>query len=167
MRARQDPDLNRGANPVDPLIIPIVAILMPLVLAPTILVLKHRHKRREWEHRERMRAMEGPMPLMRTRAWAASGGVAAIGAGVPVASVLAAFLTTLYWEPTTLNDVPMPAVAWGCAVVISVAGLVTSLLLALLQARTQRDMDSAAAAALQGEKPAFDPDTFDVVGSRC
>jgi hypothetical protein len=152
---------------VDPLIIPIVAILMPLVLVPTILVLKHRHKRREWEHRERMRAMDGPMPLMRQGAWVASGGVAAIGTGVPVASVVAAFLTTLTWEQTTPTDVPMPAVAWGCAVIISVAGLATSLLLALLQARTHRQIESAVASALNSEKPAFDPDTFDVVGSRC
>ena len=56
---------------MDPLIIPIVGILMPLVLVPTVLVLKHRHKRREWEHRERMRAMEGPMPLRDRRVpWA-------------------------------------------------------------------------------------------------
>jgi fructose-specific phosphotransferase system IIC component len=152
---------------VDPLFIPIVAILMPLLLVPSILVLKHRHKRREWEHRERMRAMEGPLPLMRTAAGVGSGGVGAIGAGVPVASVAAAFLTTVTWDPTTPGDVPMPAVAWGCAVVISVAGLVTSLLLALLQARTQRQMESALASALHSEKPTFDPDTFDVVGSRC
>jgi hypothetical protein len=153
---------------VDPLIIPIVAIMMPLVLVPTILVLKHRHKRREWEHRERMRAMDGPMPLMRSGASVGTGGVAAIGAGVPVASVLAALATTLAWDQNTPADMPMPAVAWGCAVIISVAGLGTSLLLALLQARSQRQIDSAVAAALQSsEKPAFDPDTFDVVGSRC
>lgn len=152
---------------MDPLVIPIVAILMPLVLVPTVLVLKHRHKRREWEHRERMRAMDGPMPLMRPGTWAASGGVAAIGAGVPVASVAAAFLTTLMWDPTTPSDVPMPAVAWGCAVIISMAGFATSLLLALLQARTQRQIESNAAHMLASEKPAFDPDTFDVVGSRC
>ncbi len=50
---------------MEPLIIPIVAILMPLVLVPTILVLKHRHKRREWEHRERIKAMELQMPVPR------------------------------------------------------------------------------------------------------
>jgi hypothetical protein len=77
---------------VDPLIIPIVAILMPLVLVPTILVMKFRHKRREWEHRERLRAMDGPMPLSRLAGPVGSGGVAAIGAGVPTISVLAAFL---------------------------------------------------------------------------
>ena len=63
----------------DPLIIPIVAILMPLFLVPTVLVLKHRHKRREWEHRERMRAMDGPQPFGRPAGWIGSGGVAAIG----------------------------------------------------------------------------------------
>ena len=36
---------------------PVVAILMPLVLVPTVLVLKHRHQRREWEHLERLKAM--------------------------------------------------------------------------------------------------------------
>ena len=143
---------------MDPLIIPIVGILMPLVLVPTVLVLKHRHKRREWEHRERMRAMEGPMPLARSAGAVGSGGVAAIGAGVPIASVLAAFLTSLTWEPTTPTDVPMPAVAWGCAVLISAGGLTTSFVLALLQARTQRELNSTAAAALNAEKPVFDPD---------
>ena len=93
---------------MDPLIIPIVGILMPLVLVPTILVLKHRHKRREWEHRERMRAMERPDAARRDLAGAVgSGGVAAIGAGVPMASVLAAFLTGLTWEPTTAEDIPL------------------------------------------------------------
>ena len=123
---------------MDPLIIPIVGILMPLVLVPSVLVLKHRHKRREWEHRERMRAMEGPMPLARSAGAVGSGGVAAIGAGVPMASVLAAFLTGLTWEPTTPDDVPIPAVAWGCAVLISAGGLHHQLRdLAHLQARTQ------------------------------
>ena len=151
---------------MDPLIIPIVAILMPLVLVPTVLTLKHRHKRREWEHLERMKAMSGSQPLTRLRGWAGSGGVAAIGAGVPVAAVLGAIVTTLNWRPSTFDDTSVPAIAWGCAVLISAGGLVTSLLLALLQARTQQKLDSTATAAVDLYKPAFDPDTFDVVGSR-
>ena len=151
---------------MDPLAIPIVAILMPLVLVPTILVLKHRHKRREWEHLERMKAMSGSQPLTRLSGWVGSGSVAAIGAGVPVAAVLGALVTTLNWRPSGFNDVSVPAVAWGCAVLISAGGLITSLLLALLQARTQQRLDSAASADLDHAKPAFDPDTFDVVGSR-
>jgi hypothetical protein len=151
---------------VDPLIIPIVAILMPLVLVPTALVLKHRHKRREWEHLERMKAMSGSQPLTRLGGWVGAGGVAAIGAGVPVAAVLGALLTTLNWRPSTFDDVSVPAIAWGSAVLISAGGLLTSLLLALLQARTQQRLDSAALADRDRAKPAFDPDTFDVVGSR-
>lgn len=150
----------------DPLFIPIVAVLMPLFLVPTILVLKHRHKRREWEHRERMRAMDGPQPLWRTAGWIGSGGVASIGAGVPAASVLGALLTTLLWRPGPMDDIPMPAVAWGCAVVISAGALLTSLILAFLQSRTILKLDSNAASNVEHAKPAFDPDTFDVVGSR-
>ena len=75
-------------------------------------------------------------------------------------------MTSLNWEPDDPTDIPVPAVAWGCAVVISVAGLLTSYVLALLQARTQRQIDSAAVGRSTPEKPAFDPDTFDVVGSR-
>ncbi len=45
------------------LLIPLAAILMPLVLVPTTLFMKHRHKRREWEHRERMKEMEERLPI--------------------------------------------------------------------------------------------------------
>ncbi len=151
---------------MDPLIIPVVGILMPLVLVPTVMVLKHRYKRREWEHLERMKAMSSSQPLTRLGGWAGSGGVAAIGSGVPIAAVLGALVTTLNWQPSTLDDVSVPAIAWGCAVLISAGGFLTSLLLALLQARTQQRLDSAASADLEHAKPAFDPDTFDVVGSR-
>jgi hypothetical protein len=157
---------NAGAHAVDPLIIPIVGILMPLLLVPTILMMKHRQKQREWEHLERMRAMNGPQPLTRLGNWVGAGGVAAIGAGVPIASVLAALVTTLTWRTMPFEETPVPPVAWACALLISLGGFGTSLLLALMQSRTQRQLDSAAAAELRAEKPVFDPDTFDVVGTR-
>jgi hypothetical protein len=149
---------------MEPLIIPVIAIMMPLVLVPTILVLKHRHRRREWEHRERMKAMESQFPSSQLPALGGSRGVAAIGAGVPVASVLAAFLTSVTWEPTTFDEVPVPAVAWGCAVLISAGALVTSLTLASMHAKAAEKADLLA--RMDNAKPAFDPDTFDVVGSR-
>ena len=151
---------------MDPLIIPIVGILMPLLLVPTILVLKHRHKRREWEHLEKMRAMNGPHPLTQLGGWAGTGAVAAIGGGVPMVAVMGALVTSLNWEPMIPGDFSVPAVAWGSAVLISAGGLFTSYVLAHLQARTQRQIDSAAVAERHAEKPVFDPDTFDVVGSR-
>jgi hypothetical protein len=149
---------------MEPLIIPVVAILMPLFLVPTILVLKHRHRKGEWEHRERMKAMEVQMPYPRGLAVGHSKGVAAIGAGVPVASVVAAFLTTIIWEPTSPDELPVPAVAWGCAVAISAAAMVTSLILAFMHAKAAEKAESNAQADYS--KPVFDPDAFDVVGSR-
>ncbi len=151
---------------LDPLLIPIVAIVMPLFLVPTILVLKHWFKRREWEHLERMRSMESTSPP-RMVGGVGTGGVAAIGAGVPAASVLGAFLTTLYAPPTTMfDDIPVAVVAWGCAAVIAGGGMFTALVLAFLQARTVRHIASIEASHVETFKPAFDPDTFDVVGSR-
>jgi hypothetical protein len=149
---------------MEPLLIPIVAILMPLALVPTILVMKHRHKRREWEHRERIKSMELQMPVPRGGGTGSSRGVAAIGAGVPVASVLAAFLTGVAWEPNTPDDVPLPIVAWGCAVLISVGALVTSLILAFMHARAAEKSESMT--QVDYGKPVFDPDAFDVAGSR-
>ena len=58
----------------------------------------------------------------------------------------------------------MPAVAWGCAVLISAGALVTSLILAFMHAKAAEKADSIA--RMEHAKPAFDPDTFDVVGSR-
>jgi len=85
---------------------------------------------------------------------------------VPVAAILGALVTSLNWRPMTPDDFAVPGIAWGCAVLISAGGLITSLVLALMQARTQEKLDSAASADRDLAKPAFDPDTFDVVGSR-
>jgi hypothetical protein len=148
---------------MDPVIIPIVAILnsIPLVLVPTIIFMKHRHKRREWEHLERMRALDRSVPLPTGNAAAKSSGVAAIGAGVPIASVIAAFLTCVSAEVRSGDEIPMAGIAWGCALMISLGAMATSL---LLQARARRQSDSD---ALNADKSAiYDPDAYDVVSSR-
>ena len=43
---------------MDPLIIPIVALLVPIIIVPTALGIKHARYLREVEHAERMRAMD-------------------------------------------------------------------------------------------------------------
>lgn len=150
---------------MSPFVIPIVAILMPLVLVPTVITLKHRHKRLEWEHKERMRALETRLPVSMRQA-AGAGGVAAIGAGVPMIAVLGAFLTSLTVDPTHFEDgVAVYALAWGCASMISGGAFVTSLILYRMQARAATEA-YADAAALDNGKLAFDPDAFDVVSSR-
>jgi hypothetical protein len=144
-------------------IIPLTAILMPLVLVPTIMFMKHRQERRKWDHLERLKAMEIQMPLPRGHAGPGSGAVAAIGAGVPAASVLAAFLTSISvsdgGDPTAV-----PAIAWGCAFLISTLALGTSLILAFMQKTASKEAQSVD--PLQNGKPAFDPDSFDVVSTR-
>jgi hypothetical protein len=150
---------------MDPLLIPIVAILMPLVLAPTVIFMKHRHRRREWEHLERMKAMDFHVPMQSAPQVGKAADVAAIGAGVPFVSVLAALMTTLIWEPSVDGDPSVvPGIAWGCAVLISLGAMFTSLILAFMHGRATRY--SEASAAMHNGKPVYDPDAFDVVSSR-
>ena len=52
------------------LIIPLAGIMMPLVLVPSIILLVHRQKRREWHHQERLRAIEMGLPASSTRSGA-------------------------------------------------------------------------------------------------
>ena len=147
---------------INVLVIPIVAILMPVVLVPTILMLKHRTLKREWQHKENMKAIEMGMPAPSPTA---GGSVVAIGAGVPIASVIAAALTSLSYQPTSPGDeVPIFGIAWGCAFLISVLGMATSLFLAHIQGRARKETGSLH--AMRDGKPVFDPDAYDVVSSR-
>src|SRR6516162_1435656 len=141
-------------------IIPITAILMPLVLVPTIITLKHRHKKREWEHLERMKALEMGQPnASRREVWGAQS-IAKIGAGVPIASVVAALLTCCAEGPASVEGVPLAAIAWGCAAMISGGAMLTSLILAVLLVRSQGRLD---AARVDPAKVVYDPDAYDVV----
>ena len=146
---------------IDPLVVPIVGILMPVLLVPTILVVKHRQARREWEHRERMKAMDTGAPIVATLS---RGGVAAIGAGVPIVSVLAALAASLLLESGSSDEIEIYGIVWGCAALISAFGLCTSLILAYIQSRASDA--STTSRAVMTEKPVFDPDAFDVVSSR-
>lgn len=151
---------------MDPLVIPVIAILMPLVLVPMILVMKHRQQKRKWDHLERLKAMETRLPLPMRQALAGAGGVTAIGAGVPGVAVLGAFLTTLLWEPLAIGDsVVVPAVAWGCALLMSVGAMITSLKLAAMHLRSVQETELTD--AMKNGKPVYDADAFDVVSSRC
>jgi hypothetical protein len=146
------------------LIIPVVAILMPLVLVPTIITLKHRHKRREWKYQERLRAMDLGLQPVDSGPRLSGGSVVAIGAGVPIASVIGAIFTTLSVPYHNPDYLPIIAVAWGCAVIISTAALLTSLVLGVLVMRASKAAQSAD--ALASLKPSFEPDAYDVVSRR-
>jgi hypothetical protein len=150
---------------MDPLYIPIVAILMPLVLVPTMVVMKHRHQKQKWEHLERLKAMEAQYPMPMRQALQRAVGISAIGAGVPAVAVLGALMTTLLSEPLTPDDaVAVPAIAWGCAALISGGAMLTSLKLASMQHAARKEFESAN--FVDDRKPVYDPDAFDVVSSR-
>jgi hypothetical protein len=146
------------------LIIPLTAILMPLILVPTTMFMKQRHQRRQWEHLERLKAMEIQLPMPKVHAVPGHGSVAAIGAGVPIASVLTAFLTSIIFSPEGGDEIAVPAIAWGCAFLISTLALGTSLILAFMHRSATKE--NSAVEPLGNGKPQFDPDAFDVVSSR-
>jgi hypothetical protein len=148
---------------MDILVIPIVAILMPLVLVPTIMTLKFRQSRKEWEHLERMRAMELGLRMPPDQVAGATKSIAWIGAGVPIFSICAALVACMD-GPNSVDGVPLAAIVWGVAAMISGGALLTSLLIAFAIARPRKPADSPFVAS--NGKPAFDPDTFDVVASR-
>jgi hypothetical protein len=144
------------------LMIPILALMIPIVIVPTALIVKYHHKRREWEHVERMKEMENRLPPTPAQVLIKARGVAAIGAGVPIASVLAAWMTSLTCSPE-LAEHDLPTVAWGCAALVSAGAMFTGLRLARMQTRAIQEM--APPSGLDG-KPVFDPDAFDVVSRR-
>ena len=146
------------------LIIPLAGIMLPLVLVPMIMTMKFRMKKREWEHLERMRALQMGVAPAQAGHRIGPGVLISIGTGVPAASVLAAGITSLN-VPSDLSDpLAVIAIAWGCAWLISTGALVTAVVLGIVQARAQKDastLDHEAAA-----KPAYEPDAYDVVSRR-
>jgi hypothetical protein len=148
---------------MDPLIIPIVGILMPIVLVPTIQVLKHRQSRREWEHLERMRAMELGLRMPPGELSGATKSIAWIGAGVPIFSVGTAFLTCVD-GPTSVDGIPLAAIAWGSAAMISAGALFTSLAMAFMIGRSRKPANSSY--VMSDGKPVFDPEEYDAMASR-
>jgi hypothetical protein len=137
---------------MDPLIIPIVALLIPIIVAPLAIGVKHARYLREVEHKERMRAMELGQTLAGDQSW--SPGIAgSIGAGVPIAVMFIAFIAAKEGSSDAI---------WMAASGIGVAGVICGSILAGMQLSKRNQ----ASAASTGEKPSYEPDEFDVVGSR-
>ena len=92
------------------------------------------------------------------------GSVVAIGAGVPIASVLTAWMTIMSISESHPDYMPVVGIAWGCAFLISTGALITSLVLGVLLMRSRKSaelVDQFAAI-----KPPYEPDAYDVVSSR-
>ena len=142
---------------MEAILIPLAALMIPIIIVPTALGLKHARFLREVEHAERMRAMELGQTLAEDESWSPANIAVAIGAGVPIGSLGIAWLAS-----KSLGFAPIGPI-WNAAGMVGLAGVICGSILAanLFSAR-----DRATVAPAQDRKPTFDPDTFDVVGSR-
>ena len=136
--------------------------LVGLVLVGAIIAVQQAHRRKEMEHAERMKSLE--MGLVQSPSgldWPAASVCIAIGAGVPIGSFLVA------WLAAVTADVP--GQIWLAPVFVSFAAIGSARKLA------NRFIDPSKSSSCKGVikqvpvsdgKPAFDPDAYDVVGSR-
>jgi hypothetical protein len=146
-------------------IISLAGIMLPIILVPTIITLSHRFKKREWQHKERLRALELGMPHVSASEPRLGGGtVTAIGAGVPTASVLSAIAVTASLSESNPDFLAILAVVWGCAFLISTAALISAAVLGVMVLRGSRSTEVGDAYATA--KAAMEPDAYDVVSSR-
>ena len=135
------------------LVIPIIALMIPMVIVPTALGFRHARLLRELEHRERIRAMEMGRLLPQDETWTTPARiVAAIGAGVPLAALATAFLAS--------QALGFHEEIWIMSGMVGISGVVGGTYLA---GRHLPGRDESPATAFKAE---FDPDSLDVVSRR-
>ena len=143
----------------DDAIIPIVAILMPLFLVPTIMILKHSSRKREWQHKERMHALEHGHAVPGSEAWPARVAIG-IGAVMPICVFGIAWLAQL----TTHNDD-----LWVAAALVGGGGVIGGTRLAgrIAGGRPEHHGSPIGSSAFaRNGKPAFNPDAYDAIAHR-
>jgi hypothetical protein len=139
----------------DEMAIPMAGIALPLILVPTIMGMKHVARKREYQHLERMKALELGRPLPGGDAWASAMAIA-IGAVVPLGSILIGWLASL----TTSS----PTAPWEAAGPVAGVGVVCGFVLGwrLIGARSAAKR-SQPSEELNG-KPIYDPEAYEFVG---
>jgi hypothetical protein len=143
---------------IDPLLIPIAGIALPVVLVPVILGIKYARYERELEHAERIKALELGRTLPKDEPWWTLPRIAvAIGAGVPVAVFFCA------WQASVALGEPEHA-AWIGASIVGLASVVCGSVLTGVHF-FRRDRASERVDGLSA-KPRFDADAYDVVSRR-
>jgi hypothetical protein len=136
---------------LDPLIIPLAALAIPIIVAPTGMAFKHAAKLRDLEHAERMRALELGRFNPADGEWTANGRIGAgIGAGVPIVAMISAMVATL--ETGFHQEV------WMFSGMVGIAAAICGTCLA---AKARPDFTGEPVS-----KPVYEPDAFDVVGTR-
>ncbi len=146
------------------MMIAIVAVAMPLVLVPVIMILRYvlGRQERQHQHEERLRAMELGRPLPGSNAGPALTCIA-IGALVPIGAFFCVWMVSLRGD--------VDVMAWIAAMIVSIVAVVSSLRLASTLFEGGSQPEPTPSDRLVGEprinnKPSFDPDSIDVVGRR-
>jgi hypothetical protein len=122
---------------------------------------KKARRQADMEHAERMKLLEmGLVPQPSGLEWPAAAVCIAIGAGVPISSFLVVWLACLTTK--------IPGPVWMAPVFVSFAaiGSTRKLALRIIDPRGKARTSAHEKSAWTVEKPAFDPEAFDVVGSR-
>ena len=146
---------------LNPLVVPIVGMMIPIVIVPTSLWFRHRLRVREMEHIERIRSLElGIAPRPAGINWPGAMICLGIGAGVPVASMLVA------WGAVAIHDLPTDI--FQAPILISIVAVWAAKKLAdRMMSVSEPALAAPSRLAQTASKPAaFDPDAYDVVGSR-
>jgi hypothetical protein len=141
---------------IDPMLIPIAAIVLPVVLVPIILGIRQARHERELEHAERMKALELGRTLPRDESWWSLPRIGvAIGGGVPAVVFFCA------WQASETLDDPLPA--WIAATVVGLAAVISG---SVLSARHYLRGSGPAEIGGNNGKLHVDEDAYDVVSSR-
>jgi hypothetical protein len=146
------------------ILIPLAALAIPIIVAPTAIVVNYLRRRGEQVHRERMHALEVGQPYGAPASmWPVAMASLAVGAIVPLGSFF------LAWMATVSEAVSGDGVFFA-ATVVAVCGIFAGSRLGhrMLDAREREAprMVNDHHANGSAKPAAYDPDTFDVVSRR-
>jgi hypothetical protein len=142
---------------MDPILIPILGVFIPIVVVPAALVFKFFKYKRECEHLERMKALEVGRTLPGDEPWwSPSRTSVAIGAGVPVGVFGWAWLASV--SSHAHEEVRV------MAGMVGVASVICGSILAAKESARRHQAEAALQSAF--EKSYIDADAYDVAGRR-
>lgn len=149
---------------MDPTVIPVMGMLIPIVVVPTALAFRHARRVKDQQHAERMRALELGRNWSDEQTWWQPARLCAgITMGVPLGCL------ALAWFAAESSGWRHEEV-WIFSGMIGLASVISgSMLTRQHLAARERSLQHAASiesARLAGKEPMYDPDLYDVVGRR-
>lgn len=141
------------------LVIPITALLIPMVIVPVVLVVKFERHKRAMEHAERMRALELGRTLPQDEPWLSPAKLSAlIGVVVPIS------VFGIAWE--ACESIGYREEIFLFAGLVGVSGVICGTILALKGFELRARAESSPSTAHSLAKSHFDADAYDVSGAR-